>query len=177
MTCIVGLVEGGKVYMGADSGAVSGLDMSIRRDRKLFRVGNMLIGFTTSFRMGQLLGYGFTSPRRHPDTDMMEWMATDFVDAVRARLKTGGFAEISNNREEGGQFMVGVDGRLFTVLGDYQVAENDCSYAACGCGTPYALGAFANTDGIPPRDRLTAALLTAAKFSAGVCAPFVFEEV
>ena len=58
MTCIVGLEHDGKVYMGGDSAAVGGMDVYPSRIPKVFQAGRYLIGYTTSFRMGQLLQYG-----------------------------------------------------------------------------------------------------------------------
>ena len=52
MTCIVGLVENGKVYIGGDSAGVAGLDVRMRSDEKVFTKGNMIFGYTSSFRMG-----------------------------------------------------------------------------------------------------------------------------
>ena len=57
MTCIVGLIDGRRVWMGGDSAGVSGLDITVRADAKVFRNGDFLIGFTSSFRMGQLLAF------------------------------------------------------------------------------------------------------------------------
>jgi hypothetical protein len=56
MTCIVGIVENGKVYMGGDAAGVNGYSVRVRKDPKLFKVGEFLFGYTSSFRMGQLLG-------------------------------------------------------------------------------------------------------------------------
>ena len=39
MTCIVGLVHGGKVYMGGDSAGVGGYCLTVRADEKVFRNG------------------------------------------------------------------------------------------------------------------------------------------
>ena len=44
MTCIIGLVEKGHVYMGGDSIAVSDWDMERLRPQKVFQVGDYLIG-------------------------------------------------------------------------------------------------------------------------------------
>ena len=49
MTCIIGLIDNGKVYMGCDSAGVAGLDMYGRADQKIFKVDNFIMGFTTSF--------------------------------------------------------------------------------------------------------------------------------
>lgn len=179
MTCIVGLISGGRVYMGADSAGVDGLNIVVMTNPKLFRVGDMVIGFTTSFRMGQLLAYGFTPPKRNPAEDVMAWMVTEFVEAVRARFKQFGFTEIVNNRETGGRFLVGVAGRLFQIEGDFQVAETEGNKMAIGCGAPYALGSMFATDGtyLSPMSRVVDALEAARCFSAGVRPPWVTMEI
>ena len=60
MTIIVGLVTKAGVLMGADSAGVCGYELTIRKDKKIYQVDDFLFGYTTSFRMGQLLGYSFT---------------------------------------------------------------------------------------------------------------------
>jgi ATP-dependent protease HslVU (ClpYQ) peptidase subunit len=176
VTCIVGLVDGGKVVMGADSAAVGGLDISNRKDVKVFKNGDFVIGCTTSFRMIQLLQYKMNAPRRHPDVDVMRFMVTDFVEAVRTLFREGGFTTKQLEVESGGTFLVGYAGRLFRIDSDFQVGERADGFDACGCGESYALGAMACTPNEPPKDRLRIALETAAHFSAGVRGPFVFEE-
>jgi ATP-dependent protease HslVU (ClpYQ) peptidase subunit len=174
MTCIVGLVESDRVYIGADSAGVEShrLALTVRADAKVFLRGPFIIGFTASFRMGQLLMHALHVPLREPTQDVFEFMVTTFVDAVRDCLKKGGFAEKEKEAERGGTFLVGYAGRLFTVEGDYQVAEQMVSYAACGCGDSIALGSLHSTWGLPPPVRITKALEAAEAFSAGVRGPF-----
>lgn len=176
MTCIVGVVDNGKVFIGGDSAGVAGYSLTVRADRKVFRNGDFIMGFTSSFRMGQLLAKSFTPPKRHPDTDVYKFMVTDFIDSVRDCLKTGGYAEKHNEAEKGGTFIVGYQGRLFLIDSDYQVGEAIDGFDACGCGAEIAQGAlFANPAG-KPRDRLKVALEAAERFSAGVRGPFHIEE-
>lgn len=177
MTCIVGLVEQGTVYVGADSAGVSGLDIRVRADPKVFRVGSYLIGYTTSFRMGQLLRFGFAPPEQDPRHSDDEHMMTVFVDAVRERFKGGGYATVNNNVETGGTFLIGYRGRLYIVQQDYQVGVPVLPYDAVGCGADMALGALYATEGGRPRDRVLLALQAAEQFSGGVRRPFVIEEV
>lgn len=172
MTCIVGLVHDGKVYLGGDSAGVDGLHLVTRRDPKVFQVDDFTIGFTTSFRMGQLLAHSFKPPKRHADDDVFAFMVTKFVDALRDCLKSGGYARKDAEVESGGTFLVGYQGRLFEICDDYQVGENIAGYAACGCGRALALGALFATDGQEPRDRIATALSAAEAFSAGVRGPF-----
>ena len=92
MTCIVGLVHEGVVYIGGDSAGVGGMSLTVRADEKVFQNGEFLMGFTTSFRMGQLLRYSLKPPRRHPDDEINQFMVVTFTNAVRECLKAGGWA-------------------------------------------------------------------------------------
>lgn len=173
MTCIVGLAEGGRVYIGGDSAGVAGLDITTRADAKVFRNGPYVMGFTSSFRMGQLLRYGFKPPQPHADDDLDRFMVTQFIEGTRRCLKDGGYAQVHDNTERGGTFLVGIRGRLFTVFGDYQVAEPDDGYTSVGCGEDYALGAlYTAKRSLSPTARIRAALRAAAYFSGGVQEPF-----
>lgn len=177
MTCIVGLVEGDEVWIGGDSSGVSGWDMSIRADQKVWEKPAFAFGFAGSFRMGQLLRYSLNIPRRHPDDDLYEFMVKDFVDAVRDCLKHGGWATKESEQERGGQFLVGHAGRLFRIEGDYQVGENVLPFDAIGCGEPYALASLWTTDGMGAEERVRTALECAETFSAGVSGPFEIVRV
>lgn len=179
MTCIVGLVEGDTVWIGGDSAAVGGYDLTVRTDEKVFRNGPMLFGFTSSFRMGQLLRYALIIPERHPKVDLNKYMVTTFNDAVRECLKTNGFATKDKEREEGGTFLVGFAGKLYTIYGDYQVGIALDGYDAIGCGDQVARGAlyagpFTTLSG---RARVELALQAAERFSAGVRGPFDIDSV
>jgi ATP-dependent protease HslVU (ClpYQ) peptidase subunit len=176
MTCIVGLVDAGRVVMGADSAGVGGMDIQNRKDVKVFTNGDFVIGCTTSFRMIQLLQYSLHAPKRHPDTDVMKFMVTDFIEAARKVFREGGFTSKKEEVESGGTFLVGHAGRLFRVDSDFQVGERADGFDSCGCGEAYALGSLACTDGMPSKDRVRRALEVAAHFSAGVRGPFVFVE-
>lgn len=174
MTAVVGLVHGGRVHLGADSAGVAGWSMTVRADEKVFRNGPFVMGFTTSFRMGQLLRYAFEAPL--PTGDLARFMATGFIDGVRECLKTGGWATKSSEQESGGNFLVGVGGRLFEIGSDYQVGEPADGIAAVGCGFEIALGSLytSGQGGWPVKRRIRVALETAERFSAGVRGPYAF---
>ncbi|WP_213308213.1 hypothetical protein [Paraburkholderia sacchari] len=177
MTCIVALAHGGTVYMGADSASSDGWSMIERNDPKIFRVGPFLIGFTTSFRMGQLLGYSLTVPERRADVEPFAYMCTTFIEAVRSCLKSGGYASKQNEREEAGVFLCGYEGRIFRIDSDYHVGESLLNFSACGCGQDLALGSLYSTVGLDAEQRVTTALCAAARFSAGVREPFKIETL
>lgn len=179
MTCIVALTHDGQVWMGADSAGVDGLALTVRRDPKIYKVGEFLFGFTSSFRMGQLLGYKFVPPQHHKELGVERYMATVFVDALRETLKMGGFARANSGEEQGGRFLVGYRGRVFRIDYDYQVGQSLEPFDAVGCGADLALGALHATRGrgMHPEARLNAALEAAEAFSAGVRRPFRVEQV
>lgn len=171
MTCIVGVAHEGQVYLGGDSAGVSGYSLTVRADAEVFRNGPYVLGFTSSFRMGQLLRYSLKPPA--PTVDLEAFMVTTFVDAVRACLKAGGYASKTHEVEEGGTFLVGVRGRLFRVDSDYQVGEAGAGYDAIGCGEDLAFGALYATGHLQPRRRVRVALEAAEAGSGGVRAPFL----
>lgn len=174
MTCVVALIEGDKVYMGADSLAVDdSWQRSERADEKMFRIGDWLIGGTTSFRMLDLLRYKFQPPVLDPkEKDLRRYMCTSFVDAIRECLGTGGFRKKENEVEKGGTFLVARQNRLFTIYSDFQVAQDELPYAAVGCAQKVALGSLYSTEEYDAEYRILTALEAAAQFSAGVGQPF-----
>jgi ATP-dependent protease HslVU (ClpYQ) peptidase subunit len=177
VTCIVALKNRGHVWMGADSAGVGGYSLVQRRDPKIYRVGPMLIGFTTSFRMGQLLAYGLTIPDHHAGVPAERYFATVFIDAVRACLKAGGWATKKEENEIGGTFLVAYRSRIFRIDCDYQVGESMHEYDAVGCGSDLALGALFASRGSQPTARIRQALQAAEVFSSGVRAPFIVERL
>ena len=178
MTCIVGLVDNGKVYMGADSAGVAGYDLMLRADQKVFQNGDFLMGFTSSFRMGQLLRYKLNPPKLHSDDDLYQYMVAQFAESVRTCLKEGGYTHNDNGKESGGTFLVGVKGRLFSIHDDFQVAEFQDSFCAVGGGADFALGVLYATAGkdMAAEDRVKLALQAAEHFNAGVRGPFVVVD-
>ena len=177
MTCIVGLIDKGTVYIGGDSAGVAGYGLTVRADEKVFVNGDSIMGFTSSFRMGQLLRYSLKIPKYHPDIDVFEYMVTDFINAVRECLKHGGYAEKKDEKEKAGTFLVGFKEKLFKIDSDYQVGAPMLTFDACGCGEDIALGSMFSNSTLPPIDRITQALEAAEQFSAGVRRPFVVKQI
>ncbi len=182
MTCVIGVVEPrrrgtARIHIGVDSAAVSGWTRRETRLSKVFRRGPFLIGYTTSFRMGQLLEHDLEVPKRAPELGDMAYLVTHFIEHVRMLLKNKGFAKIESNSESGGQFLVGYRGRLYSVDSDFQVGESADGFDAVGSGADVALGAMAALDKLPPAARIRRALAIAARFNMGVMPPFVVKTL
>lgn len=179
MTCIVGIKDKNSVFIGADSvaGQEKQYHLSDRKDPKVFIRKPFIFGFTTSYRMGQLLAYHLEIPSL-PEGDIThKWMCTVFVDSVRNCLEKGGYAQKENNVETGGAFLVGVHGQLFEIDDDYQVGIPGWDIAAIGCGYSYALGSLFSTAGNTPVSRIKKALEAAEHYSAYVRRPFKILKV
>ena len=177
MTAIAALVHNKKVYIGGDSaGTDQSFGLSVRADRKVFRLHDMVFGFAGSYRMGNLLQHSLDIPRHHPDDEPHKYMVTDFINAVRDCLKRGGVAIGSDEMVEGvdGDFIVGYRGHIFVVYGDYQVGEPTDPYIAVGSGTDIVLGSLGSTKG-EPKARIRKALELAERHNAGVRGPFHIE--
>lgn len=181
MTCVIALKSEGIVYMGADSAGSNGWTIRSRADQKIYKVGAFMFGFTTSFRMGQLLGHAFASPDRDPRMPTEKFMTTAFIDAVRNCLKNGGWARKESENEVGGNFLVAYEGRVFNVDSDYQVGESMELYEAVGCGADVAIGSLYTTqrltNRLTPNERIELALKAAEQFSAGVRGPFCYQQL
>lgn len=173
MTCIVGLEQDGKVYIGGDSAAVGGQDIYASRTPKVFQNGRYLIGYTTSFRMGQLLQFSLgriTVKKKDPFAHLV----TEFIPHLRTLFENGGYSRITNNKEAGGSFLLGYKGKVYSIQSDFQVNSCIDGMMACGCGEDYALGSMYSTQRIKdPEKRLIMALSAAAHYSTGVCEPFL----
>ena len=177
MTCIVGLIDNGKVWIGGDSSAASGWMVRSSDCPKVFRVGEFLIGYTTSFRMGQILQYHLSIEPQNGHQDDFAYMVRNFAEAARSCLKDFGFAKIDNNEERGGVFLVAYRNNLYSIDSDFQVNKMTDGFDAAGCGREFALGALAALADLPARERIERALEIAANFSGGVLGPFTIVDV
>ena len=174
MSLVVGLADKkGNVFMGSDSCAGLDYKITIRSDEKLFRRGNMLIGFTTSFRMGQLLRYKLTIPPHPKGMDTMEYLVALFVENVRTCLRDGGYLLEQEKRESSGVFLLCYRGNIYRIDSDFQVAHREDGFEAIGCGEDYALAVLHTVkQSAHPKLAIRKALECAAHFSSGVRPPF-----
>jgi hypothetical protein len=91
VTCVVGLVDNGHVYIGADSYCRTRWDGGhIMAEPKVFHRGPFIIGGCGRTRDSQLLEYALTVPRRYEGQDTIHYMCTSFGDAIRACIRNAG---------------------------------------------------------------------------------------
>lgn len=183
MTCIIAIADkdSGKVYMAGDSAATNGwFDSSIVSHPKVFlKSPDMLIGYTGSFRVGQIMQYGFSLPSICEGIDHMQYMSIHFVNAMRQALNAAGCLETDNGCEvaEGNScILVGWRGRIYEIMSGFGIIWSSLNYASVGSGHAYACGALYASDGLAAVDRLQMALNAASQFNAGVRGPFTILE-
>ena len=183
MTCIVGYADkiNKKIIMGGDSAGVSGYDVILRQDPKVFIKDNkFIIGFTTSFRMGQILHFmPLDIEEQDENDDDLSFMVKKFVPAIRTLFKDHwGDMKNSDGSLTGGCFLVGYKNSLYEIESDFQVGLSHSEYGSVGCGSRYALGALKSMETLPysARERVQRSLEIAEHFSGGVRGPFIILE-
>lgn len=169
MTIVVGIEHEGSVYLGCDSQGSAGWEKIDRKDPKVFTAHGIGYGFTSSYRMGQILRFHSTevlsSIRK---SDPYRYVVTCLVPMYREILGEHGYKTTKDGEERGGTFLIAVDGHLYTIENDFQVSESSADYAAVGCGFAYALGhLYATQINVAPEDRLLQSIAAAVNFSNG----------
>ncbi|RWF33747.1 hypothetical protein [Mesorhizobium sp.] len=157
MTCVVGLIDNGRVFMGGDSAAIRNTEAEVRQNRKVFHKGVYLIGYAGSFRAGQLIEHSLELDS--PKGRLLPHMITHVAEKVREIIG-----------KESAEVLIGCAGRLFKLSTDFSVAEYK-SHAAIGEGESFALGNLFGAAG-DPIVRVLRALGAAQANCTSVRAPF-----
>lgn len=172
MSCVVGLLQNGKLYLGADGFATT--EGGERRPiicNKIFTNNKYFIGFTGSVRHGQLLTpKNFTPPES----------IYDFADAAREIFVEKGAILTSEVGQQihSSNLLIGYNGRLYELLIDFQLNEVFGSFTAIGSGSPYAMGSlFATKKWNSPEKRIMNALNAASEFDTSCGLPYQIEVV
>lgn len=168
MTCIAAYKDiNGDIYIGGDSIGVLDYTYLTVKEPKIFRRKNMVFGFTSSFRMGQILQYDFEIPPHHLDMKTNEYLINVFIPKLINKFEESKFSKIEDNQTIGGQFLIGYDKKIFLISPDFSVLEIQTNYNACGCGEDFAKAAFwmMEKKKIKPNDKVITALECAAEHS------------
>lgn len=181
MTCICGFTEkrGNKhiVHMIGDACGSSDVIRLPRNESKVFlqKPNNLLMGYAGSFRIGQIARHSLKKiAKRSKDQDLNNWMCNAFVSALRKVLKNN---DITDN-EIDSVFLVGIEGKLFTINQDFHVSENIYPYVAIGSTDVFAYGALRamHRAGHSGKECVEAAIEAAAEFSGSVMPPFTYIQ-
>jgi len=167
MSCVVGLIQNGKIFIGSDGRATTG-DGETRpiKTIKVFRNGKYLIGYTGSVRTGQVLQERYFEA---PD-DIFE-----FPDAIREHLGNKGtlLANDEQAQMQNANFLIAFENSLYEILIDFQLNEIDGGFTSIGAGATYALGSLHTTSKLmlSPEERVNAALEAACRYETSCGKP------
>lgn len=183
MTCIVAVASGGKVWMGGDSFSGNGSYAALTKHPKVTkrRVGggyDILIGSSGDHRGAYLVNNMLMPSFNLTELGALDYVAGPLVNAMRDCFKENGYLESENSKERHDcQFLVGLQGRIFSVWDNFDVMEAADNYWAMGSGLQVALGCLFDSIGDDPYDRVHKALLAAEYHTAWVRRPFHVEQV
>jgi len=184
-TCIVGIRHNGTVYIGGDSFSATDSSGFVNKTKKVFHLQgkeDLVVGYTSSFRMGQLLQYS-TDLFDEDDFKIAgkideKYLVNTFIPKVQDLFSRGGYQTKNNEELHGGNFLLGYKGKLYNVQTDYSILEREDDYVAIGCGDDFALGSLHTTSHMDysVEQRIKLALLSASKFSVYVSPPFYMVD-
>jgi ATP-dependent protease HslVU (ClpYQ) peptidase subunit len=186
MTCIVGVADGRKVWMGGDTcGSNFSFKLEVVHPKVFVREvvtgtkkEKVLIGGCGSFRMLQLLEYSLKMPKLKKGQAFVEWLVTDFADATRKHFSDKGLAMVSNNvvqiDQGGSSFLIGFKGQLYHMYSDFQAFAATNREACAGSGATFAMGSLHTSRNLEwaPEMRIESALQAAADLNPFVAGPF-----
>lgn len=185
MTCIVGVAIDGEVYIGADSVGATSSKKNTYEKPKVFHNDDFIIGYTSSFRMGQILEFSWEPPVREYNKEGTEFKIQDdykylvkkVVPSIQKAFEDNGYDKKTNDGEsKGGEFILGYNGNVYVVQNDFSVLQPSDNYISVGSGLHVALGSLASTeywfgDNTIVEERIRLAIETAEKYIPTVQGP------
>jgi ATP-dependent protease HslVU (ClpYQ) peptidase subunit len=175
MTCIVGLIENGIVYIGGDSAATDDSSIQTIKGSKVFKIGDFLFGVSGNPRMSDVLRYRFNIPELDPeiDQDILEYMHQWFIPELRECLAEDGFLIKQDEVVSSDAWvLIGYHGRLFILESSFHISESSLDYNAVGCGMDAALGCMYGlmdqNPEISASGKISVALRASAQFNCHV---------
>jgi hypothetical protein len=174
----VAVLKDKTIIMGGDSCGSNHHDWVTVGNPKVFKVGDFIIGCTTSFRMIDLLRYNLSISKHHPSDGDDKFIRTEFIDNVISCFRHGGFLENDAGVYQGGNFLVGYHGKLYEVQTDFSVLDCPEWGSSVGSGEIAARGSLYTTrTWDDPDARVTAALEAAESVVPTVRGPFVIQRL
>jgi ATP-dependent protease HslVU (ClpYQ) peptidase subunit len=113
------------------------------------------------------------------DVEPELFIMTAFVESLRACLVANRYVDEKGLISLNGRVMVGYEGQLYIVSGDFSVMKSTHPFAAIGDGASVALGALAAIDLSRHHGagKIQFALEIVEQFMTNVRAPFVIESI
>ena len=176
MTCIVGYVQDGVVFLGGDSLGSDDYLKSTFTQKKVFKSkydSNLIIGLSGNYIL-QFLQYEDIFMDIALYEDINEYLITRFVPNLRELVMRYSAFDGEDNNKMSGELMFGYQDKLFKVQEDYSIIERKDNFDAMGTGEATSLGALniLRDNYLPPIEKIRIVLKTSSKFNTGVAPPF-----
>ena len=173
MSCVVGIVQDGVIYMGGDSLAIDDdSNQTLVKDEKVFykTVGlksKMLMGFVGNYRIGNIMKHTFRCPKRLSNDTVEQYIYDRFIVSLKEAVKDEKFEDTS--------LLLGYEKNLYVIEDDFSVVCPVSPYTSIGHGAPYALGALSVlfSFGTTPQVKIEMSLSAASDHSAAVKPPYL----
>lgn len=160
MTCIIAHATRTSSFIAADKLGSNNFTKAIQSEPKIFekefdsRVleegfiptihkDTMTIGYTTSFRMGQLLKHCLVLPEKQPTQSFKEYLVQSVVPAIRTLFREEWGSRADNQDVGGGQFIILHKHKIYEIHEDFCVLEPKNNISAVGSGAYHAIAAMA----------------------------------
>lgn len=186
MTCIVGLVEKDKLWIGADSIGTRGNESTVLASPKVFQNGSFLFGCAGSPRHAQILRTSLFNPPKQKDKQSdLEYLIIDVVGHIRSIFAEQGALEqvLVKTDQHASEYLIGYGSRIWMLENNFQLIDSVEPFGAVGCGSQYAkavLGALEHNDfgkGFSAKKKLEIALVEAERNDPFVRGPFHFLKM
>lgn len=141
MTCIIGYSHNGKAYVGADSLGSNGWTKAQYDTPKLFEVHGMVIGYTTSYRFGQVLQHHLRELLSN-QVDPYKKLVEEYIPHIREILTAHGAKTTDKGVDSGGACVIGYKGAVYELQHDFSVLKPSNGIACVGSGAQVAYGAM-----------------------------------
>ena len=175
MSCVVGLIDKGKVWMGADGIATT--DEGEKRPIKTVKLisnGPYLFGFSGKVRPGQLLQPHYFDPPPN---------ILDLPDALIELYGEKGCLITTDEQTSVilNNILIGYKRKIYEILLDFQLNEVIGGFTAIGAGCLFAFGSlhtsFKLAPDMDPKERIKLALETASEYLTSCGPPYEIRSM
>ncbi|HBN4943549.1 TPA: hypothetical protein L2Y74_001326 [Escherichia coli] len=157
MTCIIAHTDGVTSFIAGDKLGSNGFTKSVQTEPKVFekefiKINDdagltrtkeiMAIGYTTSFRMGQLLTYSLNLPQQDANETFPQYLVLKVIPIIRQMFKEEWGSRDPSQEVGGGQFIILHNHTIYEVQEDFSVLQPKTRITAVGSGTYHAIAAM-----------------------------------
>lgn len=143
MTCILAYIDKNKTAHMVGDSAATDVSQHTRLDlnsKKIFKHGNMLMGYTTSLRMGQLIENCLEIPERTEGLTDYQYLIKQLIPVLYKLYTDEGY--MLSNEKKGGTFIIAWNGMLYVIDDNFAVLQVTNCFVSVGSGASYATAAF-----------------------------------